>query len=56
MHPSPFTYDQIMAWLDKKSSQFKHIVSREPTRDGEVYFLAWGRKTSNDGVSYLRML
>jgi SAM-dependent methyltransferase len=56
MHPSPFTYDQIMSWLSTKSSKFKHILSPEPTPDGEAYFLAWGKKTSNTHVSYSRLL
>ena len=56
MHPSPFGYDQIIDWLSMKSSSFQHFLSEEATPDGEVYFLAWGSKTSDGAVSYERLL
>jgi SAM-dependent methyltransferase len=52
MHPSPLSFEEIMAWLAAKSEQFEHFVEKQPNRDNEFYFLSWGTKTRDDRVAY----
>lgn len=52
MHPSPLSFDEVMAWLAAKSEQFEHFVDEQPNSDNEFYFLSWGSKTRDDTVTY----
>src|SRR5262245_30282741 len=56
MHPSPFIYDQAMEWLRAKSGEFEHSLSEQPTSDGELHFMAWGRKTRDTPVAYRQLI
>ncbi|HVC55827.1 MAG TPA: class I SAM-dependent methyltransferase [Stellaceae bacterium] len=56
MHPSPITFEQVSAWLGAKSDAFDHFCETQANRDGEYYFLAWGRKTSDEPVSYRKLI
>ena len=52
MHPSPLSFEEVMAWLAAKSERFEHFVETEPNGDNEFYFLSWGTKTRDDPVTY----
>ncbi len=54
MHPSPISFEEVMAWLAAKSERFEHFVEREPNGDNEIYFLSWGTKTRDETVAYRR--
>lgn len=56
MHPSPVKYEQADAWLKAKSDDYSFTRSDQPSTDGEFYFLAWGRKTKNDQITYENLL
>lgn len=56
MHPSPFDFDQIKDWISCKSQDFEFQKETEPSVDGEYYFLAWGTKSSDAEVKYIRNL
>lgn len=44
MHPSPFTREEISAWLDEYSKGYRTRFDAQPTADNEYFFMAWGRK------------
>ena len=56
MHPSPFERNQVLDWLGRKSDDFNIYEDPGKSRDGEFYFLAWGKKASDNTVHYLNQI
>jgi SAM-dependent methyltransferase len=56
MHPAPFDRAQMLRWLEAKSDDFRFDEGETATADGEFPFLAFGRKTRDGRVSYVRPL
>jgi SAM-dependent methyltransferase len=52
MHPSALTIDQVMGWLQMKSSSFDYFCESKANSDNEFYFLSWGTKTADEPVIY----
>lgn len=44
MHPSPFTVEQITAWIDEYSLGYHPHYDQTPSIENEYFFAAWGRK------------